>query len=233
MENRYIVVAVKSWNKDVFDNIISKYEGEWLFVDKKEDLTYQKIQDFSPEFIFFPHWNWIVPAEIVNDNSWQCIGFHETDLPFGRGGSPIQNLIIRGHKSTKISAFKMIEGLDEGPIYLKETLSLFGKAQEIFIRASIIIAGMIKRIIDERIIPLEQEGEVVIFSRRTEKDNEIQGDKISIKDVYNMIRMLDAEGYPSAFLTSNNLKLEFSDAEWIDNELIAKVKIKKTEEKQI
>ena len=32
-----------------------------------------------------------------------------TDLPYGRGGSPLQNLIIRGFESTKISAieFKM------------------------------------------------------------------------------------------------------------------------------
>ena len=47
-----------------------------------------------------------MPSEIIRN--YECICFHETDLPFGRGGSPIQNLIVRGFKTTKISAIKMI-----------------------------------------------------------------------------------------------------------------------------
>ena len=39
-----------------------------------------------------------------------------TDLPYGRGGSPLQNLIVRGHKETKISAIKVVKELDAGPV---------------------------------------------------------------------------------------------------------------------
>ena len=55
-----------------------------------------------------------------------------TDLPYGRGGSPLQNLIIRGHKKTKISALRMVNELDAGPIYFKRSLSLNGNAQKIY-----------------------------------------------------------------------------------------------------
>jgi len=42
-----------------------------------------------------------------------------TDLPFGRGGSPLQNLIERGIKKTKISAIKVDGGIDTGDIFFK------------------------------------------------------------------------------------------------------------------
>ena len=55
-----------------------------------------------------------------------------TDLPFGRGGSPLQNLITRGISKTKISALRCNEEIDAGPIYLKRPLSLHGSAEEIY-----------------------------------------------------------------------------------------------------
>ena len=41
-----------------------------------------------------------------------------TDLPYGRGGSPSKS-IIRGLKTTKITAFKCVAEIDAGPVYLK------------------------------------------------------------------------------------------------------------------
>ena len=67
-----------------------------------------------------------------------------TDLPYGRGGSPLQNLIIRGGKTTKLFAFRMTEEFDARPNYLKRNLSLEGTAREIFIRANYLSAKMIR-----------------------------------------------------------------------------------------
>ncbi len=55
-----------------------------------------------------------------------------TDLPYGRGGSPLQNLIQRGHTSTMLTALRCGAGLDTGDVYLKQPLSLHGSAEEIF-----------------------------------------------------------------------------------------------------
>ena len=55
-----------------------------------------------------------------------------TDLPYGRGGSPLQNLIMMGKRNTKLTAFKCVKKLDSGPIYLKKKLSLDGNLEEIF-----------------------------------------------------------------------------------------------------
>ena len=49
-----------------------------------------------------------------------------------------------------------------------------------------------------------------------------------MQQIFDYIRMLDAEGYPKAFLETENLRLEFSSADFNSNqELHAKVKINK------
>jgi methionyl-tRNA formyltransferase len=105
MENEnYIVATIKNWNLKVYDEIIKNYPGNWHLITDPNELTVDNIKSLNPKYIFFPHWSQLVPLEILNLTT--CICFHETDLPYGRGGSPLQNLISRGHKNTVISALK-------------------------------------------------------------------------------------------------------------------------------
>ena len=45
---------------------------------------------------------------------------HPSALPKFRGGSPIQNQIIRNIKNSKVTLFKMNEKIDAGPIILSK-----------------------------------------------------------------------------------------------------------------
>jgi len=132
---------------------------------RREDLDLSMLLHYKPNYIFFPFWSWIISPEIYD--VWTCIGFHMTDLPYGRGGSPLQNLIIRGHKMTKISAFRIVEGLDAGPIYLKRDFDIsYASADEIYDRAlKIILEDMIPYIVKQRPNPVPQVGKVVEFER--------------------------------------------------------------------
>jgi methionyl-tRNA formyltransferase len=111
----------------------------------------------------FPHWSWIIPKEI--HGNFPCIIFRMTDLPYGRGGSPLQNLIIRGHDRTMLSAIKCVSELDAGPIYQKVPLELNGSAEEILTRGSVLMGEMIVYIVTNRPVPTPQKGEVVGFKR--------------------------------------------------------------------
>jgi methionyl-tRNA formyltransferase len=110
-----------------------------------------------------------------------------------------------------ISAIQCVKELDAGPVYLKKPLSLEGCAEEIFIRANHIIEEMIIEILDTNPQPEPQKGEVVKFARRKPEDGNLSG-AVSLDEVYNYIRMLDAEGYPPAFIRFGDYKLEFSKA---------------------
>lgn len=96
-------------------------------------------------------------------------------------------------------------------VYMKIPLSLLGSAEEIYLRASKIIEIMIKEIISLRPTPNELEGEIVEFKRRNPDQSELKS-HISIEKLYDYIRMLDAEGYPPAFLKWDKYRLEFARA---------------------
>jgi methionyl-tRNA formyltransferase len=198
---------------------------EIIVIKRKEDLTLENLTNINPRYVFFPHWSYFIPSEIhLNFN---CIVFHMTDLPYGRGGSPLQNLIVRGHKTTKVSAIKVVEGIDEGPIYLKKELSLEGAANEIFKRCIPIVQSMIIEIISQALVPIQQEGEIVNFQRRKPCQSDIR-ELDSLEDIYNYIRMLDAKGYPNAYIENQKIKFNFSRVKKTkNNELVAYVRISK------
>lgn len=224
----YLIASHHSWNKKNFEEIKKRNDlGNFYFISRKEELTKEFLSKIKPRYIFFPHWSHIVPKDIIK--SYECVCFHMTDLPYGRGGSPLQNLIIRGIKNTKISALQMSDILDGGPIYTKRNLSLSGKAESIYKRASKIIFNIIIELIEENPIPKAQEGEVTNFNRRTDADSTIDNVK-SLEKLFDFIRMLDAQDYPNAYIENDNFRFFFTNVKFSsDNELIAKVQIKRKE----
>ncbi len=223
---RIIIATHKSWNIERAKKLIeTEKQHDIRIVTSKEELTETMVNEFSPDYIFFPHWSYYIQPSIYEN--WKCIVFHMTDLPFGRGGSPLQNLIVRGIKKTKISAIQVVDELDAGAIYLKEDLELSGAAHEIYDRASEIIFDiMIPRIMNEDIVPKTQEGEIVTFKRRNKQDGEILSD-MSLETIYDYIRMLDAEGYPPAFMKFGEYVIDFSQAGFDGENVSAKVTIRK------
>tara|TARA_X000000950_G_scaffold201757_1_gene242907 strand:+ start:6540 stop:7217 length:678 start_codon:yes stop_codon:yes gene_type:complete len=222
---KYIIASHHNWNKKSFDSLINANpDEEFYFITEKKDLNTELLKKLNPRYIFFPHWSYIVPKTFIND--FECVCFHMTDLPYGRGGSPLQNLILRKHTETKISAIKMTDELDAGPVYFKKKLNLNGSAKEIYQRSSKIICTMIQKIISNEITPKKQVGKVTKFTRRKPSQSEIKKFS-SVDDLYNFIRMLDAPNYPYAFIRKNSHIFEFFDAKLDNDTVIASVKIKK------
>ena len=220
----YIVSTIKPWNVDAFNRRTPDLSGRWILVDAAEEMTGQLISDVRPRYVFFPHWSWRVPEEVLEEA--ECICFHMTDVPYGRGGSPLQNLVVRGHRETKLTALRMSPDLDAGPVYLKRQLSLKGRAQDIYERAADLIYDMIAEIVESEPEPVPQKGGVTKFRRRT-PDQSLLPSTESLDALYDHIRMLDAETYPKAFLDHREFRLEFSHAEMSGDELKARVVIRR------
>ena len=77
----YLVAGCKPWNRRVFDEEISHYPGQWVFVGEREQLSPTLVERFKPRYIFFLHWSWIVPNEIVD--RYECVCFHMGDVHTG------------------------------------------------------------------------------------------------------------------------------------------------------
>ncbi len=107
---------------------------------------------------------------------------------------------------------------------MKRPLSLFGTAEEILLRASKITGEMIETIVREQPTPQPQTGEPTIFNRRTPRDGNLS-ELDELDKIFDYIRMLDADGYPHAFLETEHFRLEFCRASMKFDSVIADVKI--------
>jgi len=220
-----LLLSNRPWNATLAERLVASLQRPVQIITNPSKLRLEALLSLDPEWIFVPHWSHLIPEEIWN--GWPTVIFHMTDLPYGRGGSPLQNLILRGHSSTMLTALRCSAELDAGPIYGKEPLSLLGTAEEIFIRADGLIEAMIERIVLSRPDPQPQQGEPVFFSRRKAEQSNLgccpAGD---LSACYDQIRMLDADGYPHAFLEVHGLRLEFRRVSRRSNGLHADVVIK-------
>lgn len=198
------LVSDRPWNADLAARLGERTGRPFHLISARQELTRQRLDAIRPRYVFVPHWSYYIPQEIYAHH--ECVIFHMTDLPYGRGGSPLQNLIARGHDATVVSALRCVQEMDAGAIYGKRPLSLHGTAEEIYLRASDVIIDMIVDIVAAEPTPVPQTGEPVIFARRQPEDSDLAG-ITSLEEAYDLIRMVDAEGYPHAYADVGRLRI--------------------------
>ena len=217
----YVFCANRKWSLELFEEIKKKHKNFHL-IKKPKQLTYERIKKINPRFIFFPDWSWKVPERIFQN--YDCICFHESDLPRFRGGSPIQNQIIRGIEKSKTTAFFMNEKIDGGPIITKKELSLKGSLTDIFQRMKKNDFDIIEKILSDNFKTNRQKGKSTMYKRRKPSESKLDSLNHSKKYLYNFIRMLE-EPYPNAFLNIEKHKIVFKKAKLVKNKLCVEAEI--------
>jgi len=218
-----IVLATPHARYDLLEAALRERHGfDVLRLRLRSELVPATLDAFQPSHVFLPHWSWKIPEAVFAQH--ECVVFHMTDLPFGRGGSPLQNLVVRGIQQTKLSALRCGAEIDAGPVYLKRDLSTLGTAEEVFLRAAVLMEEMIVAIAGGGMPPIEQTGDVVHFTRRTPEQGDLR-QATTLADVHDLIRMLDASSYPPAFIEAGGLRFEFTRASARHDHLLADVRI--------
>jgi methionyl-tRNA formyltransferase len=62
----------------------------------------------------------ILPPPVLQSPAHGCLNLHASDLPRWRGAAPIQRAIMAGDSHTAACVMRMEEGLDTGPVCLRE-----------------------------------------------------------------------------------------------------------------
>jgi len=207
-DERYVLAGQRPWNRAVFDEVVDTVPGRWSFASTTDELDSQLAD--RPRFAFFLHWSELVPEEVTS--STECVCFHMTDVPFGRGGSPLQNLVLHGLRTTKLTALRMTPDVDAGPVYGQADLDLSGTAESVYLRADALAVPLIRRIALGELRPVDQSGEVTRFSRRNPAESALGDDLGDLDGLYDFVRMLDAEGYPHAFVDVGRFRISLRGA---------------------
>lgn len=156
-----VCVGCDGWPDRVWE-AVSRLPGDWNLV--KPDGIARKTYE-PPRFRFFLNWSSRVTAADAM-YATECVNFHCTPLPYGRGGHPIENMILRGHTETVITAHRMTVDLDAGPIYgTRGPISLAGTKAEIQQRFVEPVLDLMRWIVETQPEPTPQAGDIVRFQR--------------------------------------------------------------------
>ena len=215
---RIACVGYRDWALNIYYEIEKITEHTVIIYRGKEEYSPQEIKIFSPDLILFYGWSWTIDEEIVE--SFNCIMLHPSALPKFRGGSPIQNQIIRGVRNSKLTLFLMKREMDSGDILEQGPLDLSGSIPEIFKRIELEGLRLTLKILKNGLMPVAQdESKATYFKRRTPEESEITIDELLQSDshyLYNKVRML-GDPYPNAFIrTSDGKKLLIKHVEISD-----------------
>ena len=127
---------------------------------------------------------------------------HSSNLPNGRGWSPLTWQILEGKKMITTSLFEAEEDVDRGKIYLQKDLEFSGfeLLDELRMLQGNLIIGMCSEYIqtypDVLLHAQVQDGEGSYYSRRRPVDSELNPD-ISIREQLNLFRVADNSNYPA------------------------------------
>lgn len=126
IDNGVKVDLVCSLAEDVSKNVSDYYPIHEIA--KRHDISYLKFQkinsddvinrikEIEPDFIFVIGLSQIISNKIIDMAKRYSIGFHPTPLPKYRGRAALPWLIILGVRESKVSLFKLDQGMDSGDI---------------------------------------------------------------------------------------------------------------------
>jgi methionyl-tRNA formyltransferase len=143
----------------------------------------------------------IVGPEVLR-RSRSNIVVHASELPQGKGLSPMTWQVLEGRNSIPLTLFEAVAALDAGPVYLRDAVNFEGnellpEMQELMGRK---IVEMCSAFVEQwpaildRAVP--QTGESTFYRRRSAEDSKLDPHK-SIAEQFNLLRVVDNEQYPA------------------------------------
>ena len=131
---------------------------------------------------------------------------HESDLPKGKGWSPLTWQVLEGKNKIPVTLFEAAKALDAGPLYAKEYIELIGNEllPEIKHEQGKATQKLILDFVERypQVKSQEQEGEETFYPRRTYKDSELDPNK-TLAEQFDLLRVCDNERYPAHFTFRN------------------------------
>ena len=72
-----VIVSNKEWHRQYIEELSARTGSEVVYIDNKSEVNYQRFAELQPDWVFFPHWSYIIPADVYEN--FRCVIFHMTD----------------------------------------------------------------------------------------------------------------------------------------------------------
>jgi len=196
-------IAILSHPSSWLNEYIYEILKHWLDQGHEVLWVHDKLELVPGDFCFYLGCEQIVSQDILCQFKNNLV-VHESDLPLGRGWSPLTWQIIQGTNSIPIILFEAAESLDAGKVYIKDVMTFTGVEviQEIRSIQGSATINLCKQFVDEYpslvINAKDQVGEPTFYDRRTPIDSYIDAND-TVKAAFPILRVSDYERYPAFF----------------------------------
>lgn len=202
---KILCCGYRNWAQKIYKELEYYYgdEHQFIMVNSKEEVSKLDLKQINPDLILWYGWSWIIKESYLKD--YFSVMLHPSPLPKYRGGSPIQNQIINGEKTSAVTLFKMDEGIDTGDIIYQKDFSLQGDLEVIIERITkigITLSIMLIENFNNLKLTQQDHTQATLFKRRTPNQSEIilkDFNDFTALDLHNKIRSLQ-DPYPNAFI---------------------------------
>jgi methionyl-tRNA formyltransferase len=166
------------------------------------------------DIVFILSYHQIIPKNILLKNKHNII-IHESFLPKGKGWAPLFWQVLEGKNKIPFSMIEAVDEVDNGNIYMQEILSLTGFElnEELRDKQAKMIIKMCLEFVnnyEKYKIPFKQIGDESFYLKRGKEDSRLDVSK-TIKEQFNLLRIVNNKEYPAFFELNNNryiLKIE-------------------------
>ena len=212
----------KSWINAYLLDVILDWEAQGHAVTWKHDVCEaQPMLDRRPgcshdepstNFCFCLSFSQILPSAL-RERFEHTLVVHESDLPQGKGWSPLTWQILEGANRIPVTLIEAAARVDSGPIYAKRWLEFQGNELIDELRAGQAEAThqlcrwFVDRYPQNAEQARSQQGEESFYPRRRPADSRLDADK-SLTEQFELLRVVDNDHYPAFFeLRGNTYRL--------------------------
>jgi len=143
----------------------------------------------------------VTPPEILAQAHRNLV-VHASDLPAGRGWSPLTWQILEGRNDIPVCLFDAVEDVDAGPVVYREQLTFNGHELIDEMRQALgqLSVELCERFLAEVAPPAgePQAGELSWYPRRRPADSALDPER-SLAEQFDLLRVCDNEAYPAFF----------------------------------
>ena len=205
-----ILTSLDQWFVPYAKKLQTKIDNAYLFF-RHEDI------DDSFEIVFILSYHKIIQKEYLKKHKHNIV-IHESALPKGKGWAPMFWQILEDENNIPFAMFEASPGVDDGNIYMQETLTLSGYElnEELREKQANFTIDMCLEFLnkyEKYQIPKQQIGNDSNYKKRTLKDSELDINQ-TIKEQFNLLRIVDNDNYPAFFeINGHKYKLTIENME--------------------
>lgn len=194
-----ILTDADSWINAELDDLIMEWEKHGHSLHWAHQTTDLPIADFC----FCLSFGQLLPKE-VRARFRHTLVVHESDLPHGKGWSPLTWQILEGKSRIPVTLFEAADLVDSGCIYAQSWIELEGHELVEELRAAqsaatrTLCRWFVENYPNSIALSREQTGKESRYPRRKPADSALDPEK-TIAEQFNLLRVVDNQRYPAFF----------------------------------